>query len=487
MEHLKKSSEITIRGTQYLYDLTADTESLSISFEEKSTTKLWKGDFACSYIETLTQKSKSYKKFPIFLKMLISALENTSESVIIDLLTYQELEMFRSSRNPGSGSSSSSSSASQPNPKLLSKRFLILTFTGEFERVHYPLPLSFEDAPDTETMKKTIARLRSELEKAKKLQGLDFDPELLLKENEELKQMVKKYEHNQTLAAVPRKGAVEIDNLIRESKFLEQENEKLQLEGTKEVKKLRKENNELQNELDRVKKEMDMIIVQLEREAGGKVQMDDINGKVLLLTQQLEKAQRQEVKMKKDLESNHEELDQLRQSEKKLKQRVTQLEEELSSALKARGNLRNSSPAARSNPRAPISNNFSRSPNTRSPKTSTRLGTPPGSRENSSNLSRPGSDRIGVRYSPSQKTRASPNRGNSPSSTSSRKSAYANNSPVSRLKTPPSKPSPIRKNSPQQSPGNKKKESNEAKKTSGLSEVDAKFKKLTELLKATRN
>ncbi|OMJ94512.1 hypothetical protein SteCoe_2286 [Stentor coeruleus] len=485
MEHLKKSSEITIRGTQYLYDLSADTESLSLSFEEKSTTKLWKGDFTCSYIETLTQKSKSFKKFPIFLKMLISALENTSESVIIDLLTYQELEMFRSSRNPGSNSSSSSSS--NPNPKLLSKRFLILTFTGEFERVHYPLPLTFEDAPDVETMKKTISRLRSELEKAKTLQGLNFDPESLLKENEELKQLVKKYEHNQTLAAVPRKGAVEIDNLIKESKLLEQENEKLQLEGTREVKKLRKENNELQNELDRVKKEMDLIIVQLEREAGGKVQMDDINGKVLLLTQQLEKAQRQEAKMKKDIESNHEELDLLRQNEKKLKQRVSQLEEELSAALKARGNIRNSSPAARSNQRAPVTNNFSRSPNTRSPKISTRLGTPPGSREGSSNLSRPGSDRIGVRYSPSQKTRASPNRGNSPSSTSSRKSAYANNSPVSRLKTPPSKPSPIRKNSPQQSPGNRKKENVEVKKTTGMSEVDAKFKKLTELLKATRN
>lgn len=483
MEHLRKSSEINIRGTHYLYELSGDSENLSISFEEKETAKLWKADFTSSYIETLTQKSKSFKKFPIFLKMLISALEGTSESVVIDLLTYQELEMFRSSRNPGASSSSQPS-----NPKLLSKRYLILTFSGEFERVHYPLPLSFEEAPDLETMKKTITRLRNELEQAKKTHGVDFDPVLVLKENEELKQLVKKYEHNQTLAAVPRKGAVEIDTMIRESKILEQENERLQLEGTKEVKKLRKENDELQQELDRVKKEMDMIIKQLEKEVGGKAEMDEINGKVLLLSQQLEKAQRQETKLKKDLESSQEELDKLKQNEKKLKLRVSQLEEELSTALKSRGAVRNSSPAARANPRAAATNPIVRSPNTRSPRISTRLGTPPGSRENSRGSSRPGSDRIGVRYSPSQKNRTSPNRNNSPSSTASRKNAYANNSPVSRLRTPPSKPSPIRKNSPQQSPGNRKKDNSlDNKKPAVMSEVDAKIKKLQDLLKATRS
>lgn len=474
MEQIKKISEINIRGTLYLYELSSDTENLLVTFEEKETSKRWKGEFSSQYIETLTQKSKSFKKFPIFLRMLISAVENTSESVVIDLLTYQELEMFRSSRNPGA------SGPNQPlNPKLLTKRYLILTFSGEFERVHYPLPLAFEEAPDLDSMQKTIVRLRNELDQMKKVSGLEIDPVKVLKENEELKQMVKKFEHNQILAAVPRKGAVEIDTLIRESKLLEQENEKLRLEGTAEVKKLRKKNEELLQEMERVKKEMDIIIQQLEKEAGGKSNIDEINSKVLLLTQQCEKSKRTELANKKELDQCHEEIDNLKQSDKKQKQRIKQLEEELQAALKSRTTLRTSSPASRSNPRVAAG----KSPVVRSPRISNRLGTPPGSRDNSRGSSRPGSDRIGVRYSPNSRNRTSPNRSSSPSNTLARK----NISPVTRLRTPPGKPSPAKK-SPQQSPFNRKKENTaEVKKKSGDSDLDARLKKLTEMLKNTKN
>ena len=40
-------------------------------------------------------------------------------------------------------------SRSPPN----NKRYLILTYAAEFDRVHYPLPLIFEDTPDPETLK----------------------------------------------------------------------------------------------------------------------------------------------------------------------------------------------------------------------------------------------------------------------------------------------------------------------------------------------
>ena len=482
MEHLKKSSEINIRGTIYLYDLQSDSENLVISFEEKETSKRWKGEFSANYIETLTQKSKSFKKFPIFLKMLTSGLDGSSDSVIVDLLTYQELEMFRSSRNPGTNSSQPS------NPKLQTKRYLILTFSGEFERVHYPLPLAFEESPNIENLQKTILRLKSELDQSKKIKELELDPIKLLQENEELKQQIKKFEHNQILAAVPRKGAVEIDNLIRESKLLEQENESLKLEGTKEVKILRKQNQELQQELDRVKKEMDSIIQQLERETGSKVGIDEINAKVLLLSQQFEKSQRQEAKYKREIEAYQKEIESSKQVDGKQKQRIKQLEEELESALKSRSGMRNSSPASRSNPRVPPA--AVKSPQTRSPRVSNRLGTPPGSRENSRGSNRPGSDRIGVRYSPNTRNRASPNRNTSPASIFNRK----NQSPVSRLKTPPNKASPARKSSPQQSPAARKTNSVEEKKTASnvssaagtSNDLDSRIKKITELIKKTR-
>lgn len=44
------------------------------------------------------------------------------------------------------------------------KRYLILTYTVEFDRVHYPLPLAYEEDPNPAALKATIRRLRQELE-----------------------------------------------------------------------------------------------------------------------------------------------------------------------------------------------------------------------------------------------------------------------------------------------------------------------------------
>lgn len=41
-----------------------------------------------------------------------------------------------------------------------SGRYLILTYSAEFDRVHYPLPLMFDDSPNSDAMKQTIRRLR---------------------------------------------------------------------------------------------------------------------------------------------------------------------------------------------------------------------------------------------------------------------------------------------------------------------------------------
>ena len=43
---------------------------LIIDVEEKWTGDLWRGDFSCKYIEEITQKTGSFKKFPVFVKML---------------------------------------------------------------------------------------------------------------------------------------------------------------------------------------------------------------------------------------------------------------------------------------------------------------------------------------------------------------------------------------------------------------------------------
>ena len=70
----------------------------------------------------------------------------TSDSVFVDLLTYADLEALKNKR---SGASKSSSSAHTNN-----KRYLILTYAAEFDRVHYPLPLLFEDIPDADALQR---------------------------------------------------------------------------------------------------------------------------------------------------------------------------------------------------------------------------------------------------------------------------------------------------------------------------------------------
>ena len=49
---------------------------------------IWRGDFKQNYIEEITNKAGSYKKFPVFVKMLIAAIKRDSpDEVVIDLLT----------------------------------------------------------------------------------------------------------------------------------------------------------------------------------------------------------------------------------------------------------------------------------------------------------------------------------------------------------------------------------------------------------------
>lgn len=40
------------------------------------------------------------------------------------------------------------------------RRYLILTYAVEFDRVHYPLPLSYVDEPPAHALRATIRRLR---------------------------------------------------------------------------------------------------------------------------------------------------------------------------------------------------------------------------------------------------------------------------------------------------------------------------------------
>jgi len=48
---------------------------LVIDAEEKATGDLWRGDFQAKYVEEITNKTGTFKKFPVFVKMMLAALK----------------------------------------------------------------------------------------------------------------------------------------------------------------------------------------------------------------------------------------------------------------------------------------------------------------------------------------------------------------------------------------------------------------------------
>ena len=93
-------------------------------------------------LEALTAKTCSPRRFDAFVSMLLAALRCTSSSVSLDILSFRDLEALRGG---GSSSMRGRPQSQDPLPVHGGKRYLILTYKSEFERVHYPLPLSPEE------------------------------------------------------------------------------------------------------------------------------------------------------------------------------------------------------------------------------------------------------------------------------------------------------------------------------------------------------
>ena len=93
----------------------------------------------------------------------MSAFAKESESVFVDILTYSDLEILKARKMGTSSSNTSVSSNANSGNRTHMKRYVILTYSGEFDRVHYPLPLAYEDTPNIDALKRTIVRLRKKL------------------------------------------------------------------------------------------------------------------------------------------------------------------------------------------------------------------------------------------------------------------------------------------------------------------------------------
>jgi coiled-coil domain-containing protein 61 len=79
---------------------------------------------------------------------------------LLDLLTYADLESLRQRKT---GSVPKSAAPPGKTVSLNSKRYLIVTYTVEFDRIHYPLPLPYMGKPDPRALQETIRQQRAEI------------------------------------------------------------------------------------------------------------------------------------------------------------------------------------------------------------------------------------------------------------------------------------------------------------------------------------
>lgn len=151
--------DIVFRGVEFAMKMEVDNGLLIVEISDSATADRWRGEFDPAYIEDLTRKTGNFKQFPIFCSMLESAVKKSSDSVTLDLLTYADLELLRN-RKAGVVSRPRST---QQSSALTAKRYLILIYTVEFDRIHYPMPLPYVGKPDPATLQKEIRALRAEL------------------------------------------------------------------------------------------------------------------------------------------------------------------------------------------------------------------------------------------------------------------------------------------------------------------------------------
>ncbi|NXO97603.1 CCD61 protein, partial [Certhia brachydactyla] len=163
-------AECAFRRGAHTVRLTLTRTALRVEVEAQGTADLWRAEFDATFIEDLTRKTGNFKQFGIFCSMLESALTQSSDSVSLELLTYSDLETLHS-RKVGAIARPPPSSSSPLN----TKRYLILVYSVEFDRIHYPLPLPYAGRPDlvalVRELQEQLAQLRTQrLEETQHLQ-----------------------------------------------------------------------------------------------------------------------------------------------------------------------------------------------------------------------------------------------------------------------------------------------------------------------------
>jgi coiled-coil domain-containing protein 61 len=202
------SVEIQLKSIDYYVNmfLIESDDKMAIELGEMYSADTWRGVFESSYIEDLTRKTGNYKSFQIFVNMLKTALKKESNTVSIDILTYADLEALRAKKSSSNNNNNyNQNNVSSVSSNLTSnKRFLILTYNVEFDRINYPLQLNYQGKTDIHLLLDTIKKLKAKIQRY---------------ENADLN-----YNSSQKL---PKKLEQELERLRRENSLMQEEIQRL--------------------------------------------------------------------------------------------------------------------------------------------------------------------------------------------------------------------------------------------------------------------
>ncbi|CAH8454054.1 unnamed protein product [Heterobilharzia americana] len=143
------------------YEVIFYSENVSqwkIELTDLITNEEWHTSLCEAFVEELTRKTGNFKRFEVFCSMIQSALSKRSSFLTLDLLSYEDLSEIRKMKIINGYHSSRS-----PISVNVNKRYLILSYITEFDKIHYPIPLTFVGCPTSEMYRSTIHKLRVKL------------------------------------------------------------------------------------------------------------------------------------------------------------------------------------------------------------------------------------------------------------------------------------------------------------------------------------
>ncbi len=112
MEVYTESFELNLHEIDYLINVEANDECVTVEAEEKSTGMIWRAyNLSLEYIENITKKTGHFKRFYVFCRMLRNAFKQTSETVFVDLLNPKDIQTWKQQLQGGAAKAT-------PEPKF---------------------------------------------------------------------------------------------------------------------------------------------------------------------------------------------------------------------------------------------------------------------------------------------------------------------------------------------------------------------------------